>query len=242
MILKCAVIDDEPLARECLQEYIEKIDFLEMAALGSNALELSQVLRTEEIDLVFLDIQMPHMSGVDFLRQRLNRPMVVLTTAFPNYALEGYQLDVLDYLVKPIGFDRFFKSATKALDYSSQSLAERTPVQTHSKEDYFFIKCDYRYEKIYVDEIFYLEAEQNYVIIQTSRRKYMTLFSLKSLEEKLDSLAFVRVHKSFLVAINKIETLENHQLLIGSHVIPISRQYKDEVLEKVVNSKLWKKR
>ncbi|HEY9044830.1 MAG TPA: LytTR family DNA-binding domain-containing protein [Ohtaekwangia sp.] len=241
-MLKCVVIDDEPLARECITNYIKEVDFLQQMGTGSNPVELTRLLDEHDIDLIFLDIQMPVINGIEFLRVTPNPPMVIITTAYPSYALEGFQLDVLDYLVKPITFNRFFKAVNKAKDY--HQLLEKSLVadqQSKANADYFFIKCDYKYERIYFDDILYVQAMQNYVVLFTTKGKYITLLYLKNVEENLDKQAFIRVHKSFIVSIAKIEAIENNEIIIQSHRIPISRNYHDEVISKVVNDKLWRK-
>ncbi|CAN5477326.1 LytTR family DNA-binding domain-containing protein [soil metagenome] len=243
MTLKCVAIDDEPLARECIANYVREIDFLQLTGTGNNPLDLTRLLDEQKVDLIFLDIQMPVMNGIEFLKMTQHPPMVIITTAYPSYALEGFQLDVLDYLVKPITFNRFFKGVSKAKDY--HHLRERSVQQTISKNDtaenYFFIKCDYKYERIYFDEILFVEAMQNYVTIYTAKGKYITLLYMKNVEQNLDKNAFIRVHKSFIVSISKIESIENNEIIMQSHRIPISRNYRDQVIEKVVNNKLWKK-
>ena len=243
MSLTCVVIDDEPLARECIANYVKEIDFLHLAGTGSNPVDIPRLLDEQTIDLIFLDIQMPVMNGIEFLKMTPQLPMVIITTAYPSYALEGFQLDVLDYLVKPITFNRFFKAVSKAKDY--QQLKERSsqhalPANTVA-DGYFFIKCDYKYERIYFDQVLFVEAMQNYVTIYTTKGKYITLLYMKNVEQQLNQKDFIRVHKSFLVAISKIESIENNELIIQQHRIPISRSCKEEVIEKVVNNKLWKK-
>lgn len=243
MTLKCVIIDDEPLARECISNYVREVDFLEEVGEGVSPVDLTQLMDSREVDLVFLDIQMPVMNGIDFLKMTPNPPLVIITTAYPSYALEGYQLDVLDYLVKPITFNRFFKAVNKAKDYRqliSRSATGDTP-KPGAGDDYFFIKCDYKYEKIYFDDILYVEAMQNYVTIFTRKGKYVTLLYLKNVEENLDSHSFIRVHKSYVVSISKIDSIENNEILIQSFRIPISRNYRDQVIDRVVNDRLWKK-
>jgi DNA-binding LytR/AlgR family response regulator len=240
MILKCLVVDDEPLARECVTNYIKEVNFLELAGTCNNPVELTAAMGEQEVDLIFLDIQMPIINGIDFLRMTSKLPMVIITTAYPSYALEGFQLDVLDYLVKPITFTRFLKAVTKARDYQ-QLLGKPDTMHSQSEADYFFIKCDYKYEKIYFRDILYIEAMHNYVTIYTQKGKYMTLLYLKNIEEKLDKQFFVRVHKSYLVSIARIESIENNEIVVGPFRIPISRNYRDEVIERVVNKQLWKK-
>jgi DNA-binding LytR/AlgR family response regulator len=225
---------------ECITNYIKQIDFLELAGTCSNPVELTAIINKQEVDIIFLDIQMPVINGIDFLRMKHKLSIVIITTAYPSYALEGFQLDVLDYLVKPITFNRFFQGVTKARDYQ-QLLRKPDSTGSQPVSDYFFIKCDYRYEKIYFSDIMYIEAMQNYVTIYTQKGKYMTLLYLKNIEENLDKQYFVRVHKSYLVSISRIDSIENNEIVIGSFRIPMSRNYRDEVIEQVVNKRLWKK-
>lgn len=241
-MLKCVIIDDEPLAREGLVNYIGETDFLQLTGTGNNPLELTRLLDTYEIDLIFLDIQMPLMNGIDFLKMAQNPPMVIITTAYPSFALEGFKLDVLDYLLKPITFNRFFKAANKAKDYH-QLLNQATVGRTElpSDRDYFFVKCDYKYERIYFDDILYIQGLQNYVTIYTNNGKYITLLSLKNVEENLRTPLFIRVHKSYIVAIPKIEAIENNEIIIQSVRIPISRNHREKVINQVVAKRLWKK-
>ena len=240
MNLSTAIIDDEPLARECITNYVNDVDFLSLAGVGSNPLDLVQLLDVAKVDLVFLDIQMPIINGIDFLKTAKDLPMVVITTAYPSYALESFQLDVMDYLVKPITFDRFLKAVSKAKDYHDlQARASATEAQAST--GYFFVKCGFRFEKIFVDDILYVEALQNYVTIFTTKGKFMTLLSLKQVELNLDERHFIRVHKSYVVSMSRIEAIENNEIYIQSARIPISRQYRDVVMERVVNNRLWKK-
>jgi DNA-binding LytR/AlgR family response regulator len=243
MVLTCVIIDDEPLARECIANYIGEVDFLKLVGVGSNPLDLTQLLAEHSPDLIFLDIQMPVMNGIDFLRTAQKLPMVIITTAYPSYALEGFQLDVMDYLVKPITFARFFMAVGKARDY--HQLLNKSAVagqeSSGSITDYFFIKCGHKFERIYFSDILYVEAMQNYVTIFTTKGKYITLLQLKNVEQNLSMQSFIRVHKSYIVSIPKIETIENNEIIIQSFRIPISRHYRDEVIERVVNARLWKK-
>ena len=243
MILKCVAIDDEPLARECIANYVREVDFLQLTGMGSNPVELTRLLHEQKVDLIFLDIQMPVINGIEFLKITPNPPMVIITTAYPSYALDGFQLDVLDYLVKPITFNRFFKAVSKAKDYQHLLLRSSSAdiTEVNSTEDYFFIKCDYKYERIYFNDILYVEAMQNYVTLYTTKGKYITLLYLKNVEQNLNKNSFIRVHKSYIVSIPKIESIENNEIIIGSFRIPISRNYRDQVLDRVINDKLWKK-
>jgi len=236
-MIKCVIIDDEPLAREGIASYVREIDFLHLVATCVNPLELVTLSDEHTIDLIFLDVQMPKMNGIDFLKIVQKPPMVIITTAFPSYALEGFQLNVLDYLLKPITFDRFFKAANKAKDY--HQLVTKAADPAPSTADYFFIKCGNKYEKIHFDDILYVEGMQNYVTIYTRKGKYITLLYLKNLEQNLDNKSFIRVHKSYIVSINKIEGIEGNEIFIQSHRIPISRNYREQVISQVVMSKLW---
>ena len=244
MTLKCVTVDDEPLARECIADYVEKVDFLQLVGVSNNPVGLTQLLDEREVDLIFLDIQMPVISGIDFLKMARNPPLVVITTAHPRYALESFQLDVLDYLLKPITFSRFFKAVSKVREYHHllhSPRADPSAADLPSVVDYFFVRCNNKYEKIYFDDILYVQALQNYVTIHTHHGKYVTLFYLKDVEKKLNQRRFIRVHKSYLVAIAKIEAIENYEIIIESSRIPISRSYREEVIERVVNQQLWRK-
>jgi two-component system LytT family response regulator len=241
-MMNCVIIDDEPLAREGLANYVREVDFLQLVKTCENPVELTKILSENTVDLIFLDIQMPKMNGIDFLKIVQKPPMVIITTAFPSYALESFQLNVLDYLLKPITFDRFFKAASKARDYhqlvTQNNVGALKPAQD---VDYFFIKCGSKYEKIQFEDILYIEGTQNYVTIYTTKGKYITLLYLKNLEENLDSSQFIRVHKSYIVSINKIEGIESNEIFIQNHRIPISRNYSEQVIKQVVKNKLWAK-
>lgn len=241
-MIKCVIIDDEPLARECIAGYTADVDFLELVGMGNNPLDLAQLIKTQSPDLVFLDIQMPLMNGIDFLKTSTDLPLVIITTAYPSYALESFQLDVMDYLVKPITFSRFFMAVNKVRDY--HALLNRSGDKaslTGTSPDYFFIKCGNKFERIFFNDILFVEAMQNYVVIHTTRGKYTTLLPLKTVEQNLSTQSFIRVHKSYIVATDKIEAIDNHEIIIQSKRVPISRQYRELVLEQVVNARLWKK-
>lgn len=251
-MINCVIIDDEPLAREGLANYVREIDFLHLVDTCANPLELIKLMNQHSIDLIFLDIQMPKMNGLDFLKAVLQPPIVVITTAYPTYALDGFQLNALDYLLKPITFDRFFRSVKKASDYyyllhpqpaastghADAAKTNAAAAKTDPPPDYFFIRCGSKYEKIPFDQILYIEGMQNYITIYTQKGKFVTLLYLKNLEENLDPRAFIRVHKSYIVSVDKIEGIEGNEIFIQSHRIPISRNYRDQVLEQVVTSSL----
>jgi two-component system, LytTR family, response regulator len=239
--MNCVIIDDEPLAREGLANYVAEIDFLHLAATCENPVELLKLLDKHQIDLLFLDIQMPKMNGIDFLKVLQKPPLVIITTAFPTYALEGFQLNVLDYLLKPITFDRFLKSVHKARDYYQLLNKPASTAATPAlPPDYFFIKCGAKYEKVLLADILFIEGMQNYITIHTLKGKYITLLNMKDLETNLEQ-GFIRVHKSYIVSMDKIEGIAGNELYIQSHRIPISRNLREQVIEKVVANKLWDK-
>ena len=232
--IQTIVVEDEPLAREGLLNYIKDVDFLEVKSVCEDALEANRVLAAESIDLMFLDVQMPRITGIDFLKSLKNPPMVIMTTAYPNFALQGYELDVLDYLVKPFPFDRFLKAANKARDYFELKNGSASESATKAREDYFFVKCDYRYEKIHFNDVLYVEGMENYVVIHTAAQKYITLLRMKNLEEILPVAEFMRTHKSYIAAIKKISSIDGNEIIIGGKRLPISREKKAEIMEKVV--------
>ena len=231
-MLNCAIIDDEPLAREGLAEFIGKLDFLQLKGMCENASQLGMLLDKAPIDLIFLDIRMPGMSGIDYLRLNPDAPMAVMTTAFPEFAVDSFRLNVIDYLLKPITFGRFLEAAHKANEFHSFRK------KSTAISDHFFVKCANVYEKIIYGDILYMESLQNYVMIYTRKDKYMSLMNLKALEAHLDGDAFMRVHKSYMVALDKIDALETDGIRIGKQKIPVSRSYRDVVLSKVIGARL----
>ncbi len=240
-MLTCLIIDDEPLARKGLKEYIADVDFLELAGEFDSPLKATDALSRQQVHLLFLDIHMPKISGIDFLRTLQHPPLVILTTAYPQYALEGFDLSVLDYLLKPISFDRFFKAALKARDHYEHRQPAANAVQGEQKDDYIFIKADNRLVKLAYNDILFVEALQNYVAIHTAEKKFITYLTFKSIEESLPSDLFIKVHKSYLVAISKISSIEGNEIIAGTHHIPISRNLKDEVMERLLKGKFLKR-
>lgn len=234
-MINCMVVDDEPIARQGLMEHIMQIDFLNPAAECKDAVEAAGCLQKKNIDLIFLDIQMPKITGIDFLKNLQHPPLVVFTTAYPEYALQGFELDVLDYLLKPISFTRFLKSALKAQDYLLRSRRESLP-----STDYFFIKSNQKIEKIKLDEVLYIEGMNNYIIIHTKHKKHIAYLTFKGIEERLPPHQFVRIHKSFLVAINAIQTIETNEVKLENCILPVSKHYREEVLS-TIGDRLFKR-
>jgi DNA-binding LytR/AlgR family response regulator len=231
--IKTIVVEDEPLAREGLLNYIRAVDFIDVTATCEDALEANRVLTTEKPDLMFLDIQMPRLTGIDFLKSLKHPPMAILTTAYPDFALQGYELDVLDYLVKPFPFDRFLKAANKAREYFE--LVTR-PEAAAPKDDYFFVKCDYRYEKIRFQDILYIEGMENYISIFTGSQKFITLLRMKTVEDTLPASDFMRIHKSFIVSLRAIASVDGNEVIVQGRRLPISREKKSELLERVLKN------
>lgn len=232
MSISCIITDDEPMARKGLENYVQKIGFLELKAVCEDAMQLNEILQTNKIDLLFLDIEMPHLTGIELLKTLKDPPKVILTTAYENYALLGFELDVLDYLLKPISFDRFLKAANKAVDYFA--------LQEQKTTEYLFIKADGRLEKIFFRDIVCIEALENYVAVCTPQKKWITLATLKSVQSLLPK-QFIQPHKSWLVNTDYINAVEGNLLLCGQQKVPISKYQKEEVLQKILNGRLLRK-
>lgn len=240
MSIKCIVIDDEPLARKGLREYIGDVSFLQLVAEFDNALKAVETLNQGDVQLLFLDIQMPKLTGIDFFKSLQNAPPVIFTTAYPQYALDGFEVNALDYLVKPISFERFLKAAMKAKEYYEVREKNSTQENT-SARDYFFIKADNKLVKLFFDEIQFAEALQNYVVIHTKEKKYITYLTFKAVEDYLPADQFIKTHKSYIVASSMIDSIEGNEIRIGTHSIPISRNLKDTVMEKLLNNRFLKR-
>lgn len=238
MSIYCIIIDDEPLARKGLKEYIADVDFLELVGEFDNPVRAAELISRGEVQLLFLDIQMPKITGLDFFKTLRQPPPVIFTTAYPQYALEGFEVNALDYLVKPISFDRFLKAALKAKEYYE---VRDTNTKEANTGEYFFIKADNKLVKILYDEILYAEAVQNYVTIHTDSKKYMTYLTFKSVEDYLPADKFLKVHKSYIVAASRIDSIEGNDIRIGQQHIPISRNQKEEVMEKLLKGKFLKR-
>lgn len=232
--LKAIIVEDEPLARSGLESYIKDVDFIEIAAVCENAIEANNAINLHHPDLMFLDIQMPRLTGIDFLKSLTQPPMVIFTTAYPNYALQGFELDVVDYLVKPYPFDRFLKAVNKARDLFLLKKESGKP-SAPRQQDYFFVKSDNKLERITFDDITFVEAMENYVVIHLGSQKIVTMMTMIAIEETLPSDRFIRIHKSYLVNKEKVKSIDGNQLLVGTAKLPISRQKKQEVMARIIN-------
>lgn len=240
MSITCIIIDDEPLARKGLKEYIADVDFLKLVGEFDNPLKAAEMISRGETQLLFLDIHMPRITGLDFFKTLQSPPPVIFTTAYPQYALEGFEVNALDYLVKPVSFDRFLKAALKAKEFYEIREKNRREAAV-APTDHFFIKADSRLIKILYDDILFVEALQNYVVIHTREKKHISYLTFKSVEEYLPASIFIKVHKSYIVSASKIESIEGNDVRIGQQQIPISRNLKDEVMDRLVKGKFLKR-
>ncbi len=239
MKLKCVIIDDEPIARKLIEEFISDIDFLELVGQAENPAKAIRLLTDNVIDLIFLDINMPVINGINFLKNSRNTASIIMTTAYADYAVEAFSLDVLDYLVKPIPFERFLKACNKAKEvYDTKKHVAQS---TQNSSDHFFIKCDNQIEKVFYDDLLYAESMMNYVILYTTTRKMIVYITLKSLEEQLPGNLFIKVHKSFIVNRNKIKSIEGNMINIGSGKITISQNLREKVLHEILKDKMIKR-
>ena len=247
-MINTIIVDDEPLALDVLETYIEQIPELNLVKRCQNALEANDALKNNDIDLMFLDIQMPQLTGIDFLKTLTNPPLVIFTTAYPNYALEGFELDALDYLLKPISLERFMKAVNKAQDQINLQRGQTSGSGTAPKEelpdgeDFIFVKADKKLVKIKYDEIIYIEGLKDYVIIRLDKTRVITLQTMKSLEDKLPANQFKRIHRSYIVSIDKIQAVNGNMVEVeekgqAKH-LPIGKNYRDELLQIINKNRL----
>jgi DNA-binding LytR/AlgR family response regulator len=231
--MKVIIVDDEPLALEVLETYLTHFPELNLKAKCANAVEAFEALSEGDIDLMFLDIQMPQISGIDFLKSLKNPPKVIFTTAFSNYALEGFELNAVDYLLKPFSLERFTKAVQKFKEIYAKN--DKTLSEAEAP-DYIFVKADKKLIKLRFEDIFHVEGLKDYVMLHTPNGRIVTLQTMKSLEEKLPSSNFIRVHRSYIVNLNLIELLETNSVTVNKKKIPIGKNYKDELFN-VINQK-----
>jgi two-component system LytT family response regulator len=240
-MIRCLIVDDEPLALHILEDYLSKIPFLQLVKATTNPIEALTLVQEKAVDLVFLDVQMPELTGIQFLKIANGKAKVILTTAYPQYALEGYELDVIDYLLKPIAFDRFYKAAQKA-----QSILQPAagPVQAEPAQqpqqsllsDFIFVKTEHKIQKVYLNDILFIEGLKDYISIFTPTERVITLQNMKKMEDALPEKHFIRVHKSYIVSINKIDSIERSRIFIGDKIIPVGDTYREEFF-KIVDGK-----
>ena len=237
------IVDDEPLAIDVLETYIEQMPKLNVVGRCTNALEANELLRSEDVDLMFLDIQMPQITGIDLLKSLNDPPMVIFTTAYPNYALEGFELNAIDYLLKPISLDRFMKAVNKAQEqFDLQQQQYESSASGDGDDEFFFVKADKKLIRVRFRDILYIEGLKDYVIIRLEEGRVITLQTMKSLEAKLPSNMFRRIHRSYIVSIDKINALVGNMVELTekgqTKHLPVGKNYRDALLELVNQNRL----
>jgi DNA-binding LytR/AlgR family response regulator len=231
MQIRCLAVDDEPLALKQIEAYIKKTPFLELVALSKSALDALELVTTNKIDLVFVDINMPDLSGMDFVKSLKEKPGIIFTTAYSEYAVEGFKVEAIDYLLKPIGYDDFLKAAIKAKTLFESKEYRYSTVKT--SDDHLFVKSEYKIMRIELSEIKFIESMHEYVRIHlTDNKPVMTLISLKAIEEQLPKERFMRVHRSYIVNKEKVKVVERNRIIFDNNIfVPVSDQYKTEFQE-----------
>ena len=246
-MIKVIIVDDEPLAQDVLETYVEKFPELSLVQKCNNALEANEVLKNQDIDLMFLDIQMPQLTGIDFLKTLTRPPLVIFTTAYPNYALEGFELNALDYLLKPISLERFIKAVNKAVEQIKLQRNEPGSASSNAAEgsdhpDYIFVKADKKLIKVNYHDIIYIEGLKDYVIIRMENQRVITLQTMKSLEDKLPAPRFKRIHRSYIINIDKINAIVGNMVEVMEKNLPkhlpIGKNYRDELNDMIEKNKL----
>ncbi len=235
MKTKCLIVDDEPLAIEVIENHISQFDNLEVVATSRNAIKAFEILENEDIDLLFLDIQMPKLTGIDFLKSINNPPKVIFTTAYIDYALEGYELDVLDYLVKPISFQRFLKAINKYFALAKSDVKTNTVSKqiSENQKDFIFVQADRKKHKVLFSEIMYVESVKDYIKIHTKEKRLIVKNTLTAFEDELPANNFIRVHRSYIINLEFITAYTSHDIEIDSLEIPIGISYKQKVFERL---------
>ena len=229
MSFKCIIVDDEPLAIEILESYVAKVEQLQLLSTFRNAVSAFTFLQQHSVDLIFLDIQMPKLSGIDFLKTLKNPPKVIFTTAFRDYALQGFELEIVDYLLKPIPFDRFLKAVAKVLHQPAAASSTSKPDVV--PDNYVYFKVDKKMIKTKMADVLYIESVKDYVKVKTGEREIVTQQKISYLEESLPREQFLRIHRSFIVNLEKIDAYSATDVEIGKHSIPIGRNYKNDVMK-----------
>lgn len=235
-MLRYIVIDDEPLAREGITLNANKIDYLNEIGSFPNAITASEFLSSYEVDLIFLDIEMPGLNGLDFLRSLNHKPFVILTTAYPQFALEAFELEVMDYLIKPIKFDRFFKAVKKVNDY--HALKAKGIDALDLDNQYLYIKSDRQYMKIFLKDVIYIKGMKDYIVIHTAEGKYMTAMNVKTILSKLPKKLFARVSKSYIVQTEHIKSIGTDTIYTNDYELPLGPSYKEAFIQKYVKTNL----
>jgi len=234
MKIKCIAIDDEPLALDKMRDYILRVGYLDLLETFDNGLDAIDFMKENQVDLIFLDIQMEELTGIQMLEAMKEKPKVILTTAYHEYAVQGYELDVCDYLLKPISFQRFLQACEKVSEMlqnqSTPQLLSNVPETENEQQEYFFVKNGNITQKINFDDILFVEGMKDYLRIHTPNEKVMTLLSFKKLEEILPADQFIRIHKSYVIAIDKMDSIERSRVKIAGQLLPIGDSYRKDFL------------
>ncbi len=231
MTIKCIAVDDEPLALDIIKDYISQVPFLKLMKTFNDGISVLEYLATNSVDLIFLDIEMGGLSGTQLLKTLQKKPRVIMTTAYRNYAVDAFDLDVTDYLLKPFSFERFLKAVEKSCN--SLKEGQNDHVQSGSDKDYFFVKSGYKILKVNYDDILYIEGLSEYIIIKTKAVNIITLQSFKNIEKTLPESRFIRIHKSYLVSLSKIDSVEGQNVNIANKQLPIGNKYKKRFFEAI---------
>jgi len=241
-MLKCMVIDDEPLATKLLEDHIAKVSFLQLTSSFNNPMEALISFNSNPVDLIFLDIQMPQLSGIQFMQLLQNRALVVITSAYQEYAIDGFEHNVVDYLLKPVSFERFYKAVEKAYNLKNPTQTLNRSKEMHpATGGYIFVKVETKMVRVELDDILYVEGLKNYIYIFTKTQRIMSLQVMKQLEEVLPPNRFVRVHKSYIIALDKINSIERQEILIKERIIPIGATYSEHFNSMLQGHKAWSK-
>lgn len=236
--MNCIAVDDEPLALNVIKEFCEKVDFLNLIGTFSSPIDATKAINENAVDLIFLDIQMPHITGLEFLKSLTNPPLVIFTTAYSEHALEGFKLDAVDYLVKPIPFNQFLKAVNKAYELFYYRTREEENPKAETNTDYLMVRVDYSTVRVNFKDIKYIEGLKDYIKIYTGGRPLLTKSTMKNIQERLPGDEFIRIHKSFIINLSSIDKIENNRVVFGETWLPVGNFYRDEFLKCIAKHRL----
>ena len=236
--MNCIAVDDEPLALNVIKEFCEKVDFLNLLETYSSAIDAAKAVNENDIDLIFLDIQMPHITGLEFVKSLSNPPLIIFTTAYSEHALEGFKLDAVDYLVKPIPFNQFLKAVNKAYELFYYRNHDDERIKPEPENDYLMIRVDYSTVMVNFSDILYIEGLKDYIKIYTGGRPMLTKSTMKNIQERLPDDEFIRIHKSFIINFRAIDKIENNRVVFGETWLPVGNFYREEFLKRIEKNRL----